>query len=174
MKCWLVYGFYDALCRHSLKQVREVPIHWPDSWFLIVGCQRSGTTMLRLILECHSALQCHELERRGLLNDVRAAAHTDTSELVRVLEYRDRLRRAAASGADRPPVPENLTFDLSHALQTERLRGLPMETLIRRVDWFNPKYWHPITGKCLVVKFVKTCLRTSIVFGTNRSTVLSN
>lgn len=29
-----------------------------DRWFFIVGCQRSGTTMMRLILECHSRIQC--------------------------------------------------------------------------------------------------------------------
>jgi hypothetical protein len=26
--------------------------------FFIIGCQRSGTTMLRLVLECHSQIQC--------------------------------------------------------------------------------------------------------------------
>lgn len=30
----------------------------PDGWFFIVGCQRSGTTLMRLVLECHSEVQC--------------------------------------------------------------------------------------------------------------------
>jgi Sulfotransferase domain len=29
-----------------------------DHWFFILGCQRSGTTLLRLILECHPDVQC--------------------------------------------------------------------------------------------------------------------
>lgn len=29
-----------------------------DRWFFIVGCQRSGTTLMRLVLECHSAVTC--------------------------------------------------------------------------------------------------------------------
>jgi len=33
----------------------------PESeWFFITGCQRSGTTMLRLILECHSQISCFD------------------------------------------------------------------------------------------------------------------
>lgn len=30
----------------------------PDSWFFIVGCQRSGTTLVRLVVECHSHVEC--------------------------------------------------------------------------------------------------------------------
>ena len=29
-----------------------------DTWFLIIGCQRSGTTLMRLVLDCHSRIQC--------------------------------------------------------------------------------------------------------------------
>lgn len=29
-----------------------------ERWFLIIGCQRSGTTLMRLILESHSQVQC--------------------------------------------------------------------------------------------------------------------
>jgi hypothetical protein len=77
-----------------------------------------------------------EMERRGQLNDIRDAAQTDTSELVRVLEYRDRLR-AAAGETDRPAVPENLSFDAHRSLAVERLKGLPFETLQQKIDWLN-------------------------------------
>jgi hypothetical protein len=30
----------------------------PATWFFIIGCQRSGTTLMRLVLECHSRIQC--------------------------------------------------------------------------------------------------------------------
>jgi hypothetical protein len=33
------------------------------NWFLIVGCQRSGTTLMRLILECHSRIECLDESR---------------------------------------------------------------------------------------------------------------
>ncbi len=32
----------------------------PDRCFFILGCQRSGTTLLRLILECHSQIYCYD------------------------------------------------------------------------------------------------------------------
>lgn len=28
------------------------------SWFFIIGCQRTGTTLMRLVLECHSQIRC--------------------------------------------------------------------------------------------------------------------
>src|SRR5204863_565536 len=31
-----------------------------DRWFFVAGCQRSGTTLLRLILECHPAVFCFD------------------------------------------------------------------------------------------------------------------
>jgi hypothetical protein len=78
-----------------------------------------------------------ELERRGQLNDIRDAARADSSETIRVLEYRDRLRNAAAVGTERPPLPENLSYDAQRWLAVERLRGLPVEQLRQRIDWFN-------------------------------------
>ncbi|HXT68229.1 MAG TPA: sulfotransferase [Vicinamibacterales bacterium] len=33
---------------------------WDDSWFFIIGCQRSGTTLMRLVLECHSEIECRD------------------------------------------------------------------------------------------------------------------
>jgi len=39
-----------------------------DNWFFIVGCQRSGTTLAKLILECHSRICCFdEVLAYGLL-----------------------------------------------------------------------------------------------------------
>jgi len=32
----------------------------PDRDFFIIGCQRSGTTLLKLILECHRAVRCFD------------------------------------------------------------------------------------------------------------------
>ena len=32
----------------------------PDRWFFITGCQRSGTTLLRLTLECHRDVFCFD------------------------------------------------------------------------------------------------------------------
>jgi len=39
-----------------------MPNRLPDqsSWFFITGCQRSGTTMMRLVLECHSGISCFD------------------------------------------------------------------------------------------------------------------
>lgn len=78
-----------------------------------------------------------EMQRRGQLNDIREAAQSDASEAIRVLEYRERLRTAAAAGIERPPLPENLSYDAQHSLAVERLRGLPLEQLQQRIDWFN-------------------------------------
>lgn len=35
----------------------------PASFFFIVGCQRSGTTMLRLILDCHPEIVCFDEDK---------------------------------------------------------------------------------------------------------------
>jgi len=32
----------------------------PDRWFFMTGCQRSGTTLLRFVLECHPAVFCFD------------------------------------------------------------------------------------------------------------------
>lgn len=52
----------------------------PSQWFFITGCQRSGTTLLRLILESHSQVHCFEearsyrlLARRHRGPDIQAA-----------------------------------------------------------------------------------------------------
>jgi hypothetical protein len=39
-----------------------MPNTLPDEsrWSFITGCQRSGTTMLRLVLECHSGIFCFD------------------------------------------------------------------------------------------------------------------
>jgi hypothetical protein len=45
-----------------------------DSWFFILGCQRSGTTLVRLILECHSRIECWDEQiAYGVLAGRRAA-----------------------------------------------------------------------------------------------------
>jgi hypothetical protein len=78
-----------------------------------------------------------EMRCRRQLNDIRDAAQSDDSEAIRVLEYRDRLQTAAAAGSERPPLPDNLSYDAQRSLAIERLRGLPLEQLRQRIDWFN-------------------------------------
>lgn len=45
----------------SLKQTGSAILN--EKLFFIVGCQRSGTTLLRLILETHSLIQCFDETR---------------------------------------------------------------------------------------------------------------
>jgi hypothetical protein len=102
--------------------------------------QIDATVLTTAFATRHAALRhviATELERRGQLNDIRDAARADTSEAIRLLEYRERLRTAAAAGTDRPPLPENLSHDAQRLLSIERLRGLPLEQLRQRIDWFN-------------------------------------
>jgi hypothetical protein len=50
---------------------------WPDSWFFIIGCQRSGTTLMRLVLECHSEVECRdEVVSYGTIGGRRTTART--------------------------------------------------------------------------------------------------
>lgn len=78
-----------------------------------------------------------ELDRRGLMNEIRSAAQTDDSSFIRTLEYRDRLRVAAASGSEPPPLPDKLSFEAHNKFEVERLRHLPYEQLLHKVDWIN-------------------------------------
>lgn len=46
--------------------------------FLIVGCQRSGTTLLRLVLDSHSRIRCHdEFHTSSVLSSPSAAINAD-------------------------------------------------------------------------------------------------
>jgi hypothetical protein len=80
-----------------------------------------------------------ELSRRGLIGEVRAAAQVDKSEFIRILEYRDRLRSAAANASEPPRLPDNLSYKARCELEVERLRGVPYELLKQKVDWLNPE-----------------------------------
>ncbi len=82
-----------------------------------------------------------ELERRHLFGDIRTAAQDDTSEAIRILEYRDRLRTANLAGTDPPELPDNLSYDAHESLAVERLRPLAYEQLVRRIDWY------PVEGR---------------------------
>jgi len=78
-----------------------------------------------------------ELELRGLLDEIRQAAQADEFDPVRVIEYRNRLGQAIATGSERPPLPERLSYSETMTLSVERLRGLPLLQLQQQIDWLN-------------------------------------
>src|SRR6186713_2185314 len=86
-----------------------MPNTLPDesNWFFITGCQRSGTTMMRLVLECHSGITCFDETRsyRALAtreHDGPAAAGLVGFKIPRLAEQLDQ-PRAFDLGLDDPP-----------------------------------------------------------------------
>lgn len=58
------------------------PLPADSRWFFITGCQRSGTTMLRLVLECHSDVFCFDEIQSYRVLGTREHAEEITKRLV--------------------------------------------------------------------------------------------
>jgi protein-tyrosine sulfotransferase len=87
-----------------------------DKWFFVIGCQRSGTTLARLVLESHTAIQCYdELVAYDILaGKMRADRRRDLLgfKVPRLTERIDRVPfdTASADGAYRMYGGEPLVF----------------------------------------------------------------
>ena len=105
-------------------------LHEIDSSVLVAAFSSRHSTLRAAIAA--------ELDRRNLMSEIRAAAQADSTESIRVAEYRDRLRSATLTGSEPPLLPDALSYDIRKELEVERLRNLPSRQLEQALKWLSP------------------------------------